>query len=240
MALRELVAKGVAANIRQVLVTEVTRMSHGLVCVAGIDLDTAEMVRPLQQDGSNWEEKSWVDTDILRIGNIVLLKPATPSGHAHHPHAAEDFRVATVTRFAHVTPAQLYAACVETADSDLDAIFAPHLVDRKYVVDGAACRSLGCVLVPVAALNTSVTPFEKVAVSWQDHGRWYNLSVTEVAIRSAAPALGKAMLDDRLAPVRGHGRVALRVGLARGWDGGDQGYDPKRCYAQLNGVIVPA
>lgn len=238
MALRKLVTMGVGAGVRQVLVTEVTRMSQGQVCVAGIDLETAAMVRPLQQDGSNWEEKSWVDADIFRAGNIVLLKPASTPGHPHPPHATEDFRVATVTKFSRVTPAQLYAACVETADADIDAIFAPHLIERKYVVDGAACRSLGCVLVPAAALHVTVTPFDKIGVSWADRNRWYNLSVTELAIRSAAPALGKALLDDRLADVRG--RIALRIGLARAWDGGDQGYDPKRCYAQLNGVIVPA
>lgn len=237
MALRELVATGTAAGVRQILVTEVTRMTHGLVCVAGIDLESAAMVRPLQRDGSNWEENTWVVPDILRVGNIVLLKPALPPAAAHPPHATEDLRAATLTRLTRVTPAQLYAACVETADPDLDAIFAPHLIDRKYVVDGTACRSLGCILVPVDALAVSV-PFDKVQVAWQDKGSWYNLSVTELAIRSAAPALGKAMLEERLAAATG--RIALRVGLARGWDGGERTYDPKRCYAQLNGAIVPA
>jgi hypothetical protein len=48
---------------RQVLVTEVTRMSDDKVCVAGIDIHSQQMVRPLYHDGSNWNEAEWVDKD---------------------------------------------------------------------------------------------------------------------------------------------------------------------------------
>ena len=81
--------------------------------------------------------------------------------------------------------------------------------------------------------------FDKVQVSWQDPpGVWHNLSVTEVAIRTPEPAIGMGLLNQRLAGVTGN--VALRLGLARGWSGPQGSHSPKRCYLQLNGLIVPA
>ena len=54
--LSDLLVANAKAGDRQVLITEVTRMTGGIVCVAGLDVATGRMVRPLQVDGSNWEE----------------------------------------------------------------------------------------------------------------------------------------------------------------------------------------
>ena len=236
--LSDLLVGNAKAGDRQVLITEVTRMTEGKVCVAGLDVATGKMVRPLKPDGSNWEEAEWVQTDYLRVGNIVGLTPASSSASTHYPHATEDFRCTYVTSLAVATPTQLYRACVETADPDLDTLFASQLVGRRYVIDGTKCRSLGCVLVDAEDLSLSV-PFDKVRVSWQEPLTvWHNLSVTEVAIRTPDADVGLRLLRARLLHVTGD--VALRVGLARGWEGADGSYDPKRCYLQLNGLIVPA
>lgn len=222
----------------QVLITEVTRMTGGKVCVAGLDIATGKLVRPLKPDGSNWEEAEWVETDYLRVGNIVGLTPASPSASTHFPHATEDFRCSYVTSLAVATPTQLYQACVETADHDIDTLFANQSIGGKYVIDGTKCRSLGCVMVDAADLRLSEF-YEKVQVSWQDSARnWHNLRVTEVGIRTPDAAVGLRLLRARLLHVTGD--VALRLGLARGWDGNDANFDPKRCYLQLNGLIVPA
>jgi hypothetical protein len=236
--LSDLLVKHDKPNDRQVLITEVTRMTNGLVCVAGIDLATGKMRRPLTEDGSNWDEATWVEKNYLRVGNIVGLTPAAAAAAPHYPHATEDFRCSYVTPLAVASPAQLYQACVETADPDLDTLFAGQLVTGKYVDDGTKCRSLGCLLVDAARLQVSV-PFDKVQVSWQDPpGVWHNLSVTEVAIRTPEPVIGMSLLNQRLAGVTGN--VALRLGLARGWAGPQGSHNPKRCYLQLNGLIVPA
>ncbi len=236
--LSDLLVGNAKAGDRQILITEVTRMTGDKVCVAGLDVATGKMVRPLKPDGSNWEEAEWVQTDYLRVGNIVGLTPASPSASSHFPHATEDFRCSHVTGLAVATPTQLYHACVESADPDIDTLFANQVVGGKYVVDGTRCRSLGCVMVDAASLRLEV-PFDKVQVSWQDAaGAWHNLSVTELPIRSPDADVGLRLLRARLLHVTGD--VALRIGLARGWNGGAANHNPLRCYLQLNGLIVPA
>lgn len=224
---------------RQVLITEVTRMSGGQVCVAGIDIQSGVMVRPLMPDGSNWDERAWVDENFHQVGNLLSFRPAI-AGHPAYPHATEDFRVAHVTLLATSSSAELYAACVETADGNIDDIFDGQLIDGKYVVADSPCRSLGCVLVNEGKIRVSAPFGSKVQVSYRDDcGTWHNLSVTELWTKNqGAPEVGAEALAERL-NVRG-GAVALRLGLARAWDGGDQGFDPKRCYLQLNGLILPA
>ena len=236
--LSDLLVGTVKAGDRQVLITEVTRMTGGIVCVAGLDVATGKMVRPLQVDGSNWEEASWVEADFFRVGNIVGLTPANSPASTQFPHAMEDFRCAMVTKLGVATPTQLYKACVETADRNVDTLFANQLVTGKYVLDGTNCRSLGCVLVDAGAISLQV-PYDKVQVSWQDPPHvWHNLSVTEVAIRTPEADVGLRLLRARLLHVTGD--IVLRLGLARGWAGADGSFDPKRCYLQLNGLIVPA
>ena len=235
--LSDLLVGNVRASDRQVLITEITRMNAGLVCVAGIDLQSGRMVRPLQPDGSNWEEAKWVRNDSIHVGSIVAVRPAV-AGPAHYPHATEDFRCANLVKVGAATDRQLYRACITTADPDIDTLFANQVIDAKYVIDGTRCRSLGCVMVDADDLRLSEYR-DKVQVSWQDPPKvWHNLSVTEVAIRTPGADVGLRLLRARLLHVTGD--VALRVGLARGWDGNDAKYNPKRCYLQLNGLIVPA
>ena len=82
-------------NTRQVLITETTRMTGDKVCVAGIDIRTGAMVRPLQGDGSNWEEGKWVDKGFMVVGNVRSFTPDSGISSAF-PHATEDFRVKSV------------------------------------------------------------------------------------------------------------------------------------------------
>lgn len=117
MALEDL-KQAIPAGHRQMLVTEVTRMKNNMVCTAGIDIHSGTMIRPLQPGGVNWPQADWVDKDFMCVGNVIVLEPATPSVSAK-PHATEDFNVATVTRIAKATPAQVFDACVETADTTL-------------------------------------------------------------------------------------------------------------------------
>lgn len=220
------------------MITEVTRMSGGLVCVAGIDLDTHRIVRPLQEDGSNWDEAQWVAGGYMHVGAILDLEPAA-QGNPAFPHASEDWRVATVAIVATASPEDLYDACVETADGSLDAIFGNMIVDGRYIIADTRCRSLGCVIIDADALRTS-GQFNKVQLSYRsDDGDWVNLPVTELQTKAYADSeAGAAALAARIAAV--DGPVTLRIGLGRAWDGGDQNFDPKRCYIQLNGIVLPA
>ena len=234
MALQEL-QQAIPAGHRQMLVTEVTRMGDGMVCVAGIDVASGAMIRPLQPDGRNWPEDKWVDTGRMRVGNMLSLALAAPAV-SDKPHGTEDVRVARIAGLGAATAAALFDACVETADDDLTDIIGDYLIDDKYVEERADCRSLGCLIVDTDSVSVS-KPFEKIRVSFNDaDGVRHHLSVTELAF-DGQDDNALAALRNRMA---GHDRVALRIGLARAWRGRNGEYDPRRCYLQLNGVIVPA
>lgn len=227
--------RDVPAGHRQMLVTEVTRMKHGMVCVAGLDVHTGTMIRPLQPGGVNWPQADWVDKDFMRVGNVLVLEPAAPTA-SDKPHATEDFAVATVTRVATATPDQLFDACVATADVALSDIFGDSLIDDKYVEEFADCRSLGCLVVDTDDVAVS-SNFDKVSLVYDDAtGRRHYIKVTELAFAAQDEAAADA-LRERIA---GHDQVALRLGLARAWQGPNGEYDPRRCFLQLNGVIAPA
>lgn len=234
MALQDL-KQAIPAGHRQMLVTEVTRMSDDMVCVAGIDTASGLMIRPLQPDGRNWPEDKWVDTGRIVVGNLLSLSLAPPAV-SDKPHGTEDVRIARVTQIGTATPAQLFAACLETADDDIADIVGHHLIDDKYVEERADCRSLGCLIVAGESVSVS-KPYDKIRVSFNDaDGMRHHLSVTELSFDAQDDA-ALAALRDRIV---GHDRVALRIGLARAWRGRNGEYDPRRCYLQLNGVIVPA
>ena len=223
---------------RLVLITDVTRMSGNQVCVAGIDVENKVMVRPLTPDGLNWDEGEWVKEGFYEVGNLVSFRSA-PAGNAAYPHANEDYRVSFVTPVEKASLIDLYSACVETSDNSADSIFNGQLVDNKYVIANSICRSLGCILVNRDDLRVS-DYYGKVQISYRDAcGRWYNFPVTELWTKKHGDsAVAAPALENRLNGC--NGAVVLRIGLARAWDGGSQAFDPKRCYVQVNGLILPA
>lgn len=224
---------------REVLITEVTRMGDGIVCVAGIDVATDRVVRPLQGDGSNWEEGEWVQSGLIAIGNVLLLRPVASSPKAALPHGHEDTRVDHVTVARKASPAELYDACRRTADPSLESIVGDTLVEGKYIKEGTDCRSLGCLMMDGSDLRFS-GKFGKVQVSWRDEmGVWHNLKLTDLATSQAADTEAEAKRLEAAA-MFADGAVALRIGLARAWVGPNGDWNPKRCTLQLNGLVFPA
>ena len=238
MSLEKLQQKFPPTENKQVLVTEVTRMTGGQVCVAGLDIHSGVMVRPLQPSGHNWPEEKWVGGGYLVVGNVISLA-AAKAGNSSYPHASEDFRVARVGKQGEASAAELYAACAETSDQSLEDIFGGNLVEGKYALANSECRSLGSISIRAQKLRAT-TFYGKTQVSYQDRWKtWHNLPVTELQTKNKGDAdAGTQSLSARLTSA-GWQDVILRLGLARSWDGGDQGFDPKRCYLQLNGIILP-
>lgn len=234
MSLADLAGKYPADETRHILVTEVTRMSGGRVCVAGLDIHNGTMVRPLQPSGANWEEAKWVPK-FMKVGNLLSLEPAA-KGTSDYPHRTEDYRVSKVTRLEEVSAEQLYEACLETADGSIDDIFDGELHDDKYIDDKTECRSLGCVIVPKNKLTANVS-YDKPHLNMHLGGfDWYNPSITELGLRSVPAENAQNQLQARIAAATK--APAIRLGLARAWAGkGENTYDPKRCYLQINGII---
>lgn len=219
------------------VVTEVTRMKNGVVCVAAIDIATKKTIRPLQPTGDNWEETKWYHNDIMKVGNVVEVERynRAPTGF---PHATEDTFLSRAGKIGSLSQADLYEICRETADQTVSNLFSKNIVDNKYVPDGIVCRSLGCVTVPAKSIYPHVE-FDKVRLRFIDaDGTTYDPPVTEMQTKETGDAYtGLAALQKRLDD---HGRlnpIVLRLGLTRGWAGPHGEFQPKRCTIQVNGLI---
>lgn len=224
---------------RQVLITEVTRMSGGLICAAGLDIHVGTMVRPLQGNGTNWEEAEWVTTGYMHVGNVLSFVSAD-QGHPDYPHASEDFRVSQVKCLGQVSQHDLYEACHETAYEDMESIFDGNLIENKYVVAGTCCRSLGCIMLPRRKIKIQES-YGKIQVSYLDKNSiWHNLKITDLVTKNYEEIdAGMEALKNRLACSSVIQPIVLRLGLARPWAGTNSDYNPKRCYVQANGIIFP-
>jgi hypothetical protein len=222
---------------RPILMTEVTRMTGGIVCVAGIDVHTGAMVRPLNPDGTNWPEAKWCHADIMVVGNIISVER-----HARvptlYPHATEDMSLIRAFKVGDINREALHDVCLETQDASISHIFAANTIDGKYINDGTKCRSLGCIAIRPDRIHAHVF-FDKLRINIHDSdGRYYDPPVTELETKNIGDAnAGLAALQARLAAHDQDYPIVFRIGLTRGWDGPDHDWNPKRCTIQINGII---
>lgn len=222
---------------RPILMTEVTRMTGGIVCVAGIDVHTGAMVRPLYPNGNNWPEADWCPNDIMVVGNIISVERHSRVPTLY-PHATEDMSVVRAFKSGNISKNDLHDVCAELHDASISAIFAANTIDGKYINDGTNCRSLGCIAIPPNRIHAHVF-YDKLRINIQDSdGSYYDPPVTELETKNAGDAnAGMAALKVRLAAHNQNYPIVLRIGLTRGWDGPDHDWNPKRCTIQVNGIV---
>ncbi|WP_125996553.1 hypothetical protein [Sphingomonas sp. S-NIH.Pt15_0812] len=222
---------------RPILMTEVTRMTGGLVCVAGIDIHAGTMARPLYPNGNNWPEAEWCPTDIMVVGNIISVErhPRVPT---LYPHATEDMSVVRAFKSGDISKKSLHDVCRELHDASISSIFSQTVIDGKYISDGTNCRSLGCIEITPDRIHPHVF-YDKLRINIHDiDGRYYDPPVTELETKNTGDAnAGLAALQARLAAHDHDYPIILRIGLTRGWVGPDHNWDPKRCTIQINGIV---
>ena len=230
-----------------VLVTEVTRMKGGRFCVAGWDVHTGRMVRPLPPAGQNWQlhhgRAPFVPGQLLNC-RPGRRRAATPI----LPHCTEDlFLAGHPYVLAHLDEPQLYQLLLETIDRSMIDVFGQELIEGRYLEEGSGRRSLGGIVVPRAKLFFYHDLGRlRLHLIDADHSR-HDLAVTDdKLLHYFSPGLeepdhhfGEKEANEWLElndPAVG---IILRIGLARGWAGTEKAWNPRRCYAQLNGIICP-
>lgn len=218
-------------------------MSNGVYCVAGFDIHSEKMIRPLQPPASNWRLTS---RSVFAPCNLVAFKYTGSRGNGAYPHRTEDTVVVGQPRLLEtLRPADAYSVLEASLYDTIADLYENNLIEGKYVDDGTRCRSLGGVAVPIRKLRFEEY-FGKLRLHIQDaDGRFYSLGVTSDELRSSfhdnrarAPDISAA--NEWLARFAAESYAILRLGLARAWDGKEQKYDPKRCFLQLNGLVVDA
>ncbi len=227
----------------QLVITDVTRMQEGRVCIAGYDKDL-KCVRPVLPPPGIHESMLYSRAEPIvfpfAVAEFDLLQP-TP-----HPPHTEDIRYdPTSVRFIkRLEESRRRNALVKTLFPDVQALFdVPiHSDVGHYVMDGSGPRSLGT----VQPLRIIKTIYEQ-----SPEGKWkyrigfvdgdettYWLTVTDLVWRyycddQCRPGRAPQVISSEMTSMLKSSEVYLRIGLARGW----KEY-PDRCFIQLTGVYT--
>ncbi len=241
----EIVRKYATPDEIIVLVTEVTRMSRGVDCGAGRNVEPQTMVRPLQTDGSNWQLGS--NRRVFGVGHLIHCRPSGARGPTM-PHSSEDTRLhGTPSLLEELSDDAVHALVLPSAAPSVAKAIGLPLIENKYVEEGARCRSLGGVRVGRRQIQFR-DDWGKLRLSIAEpDGTSYDLKVTSDWLQhlfspsdeEAEPHFGVNEGNEWLDANGEKDVIVLRVGLARPWDGRENRWRPKRCYLQLNGIICP-
>jgi len=223
-----------------VVVNHVTRMTAPRICVAGIETETFEHVRPttpaydlitrrlLRQEGG-----------VFRMGAVVDLGPVTPEPA---PPESEDHRFQT-NRARHVEDLADFAfldLLDEVASPSLQDGFGPELerVGWKYAVDaGTGDRSLAVLKARRRPALEIDDKYGRLQLLFNDPDQRTYLSVTDVRFFEADHhTIRRDVVADVAGRLRSGVEAFLMLGLARAYRASHD--DRDRHWLQLNGLVL--
>lgn len=238
-----------AGAVREIVtITDLTRMSGNLVCLAGC-LPDGRWVRPLFRFGSRHPDEPWLYQGAgvaIRPFAAVEMRFFEQPADLLPPHT-EDWLVDRAYARRHdLDPVERHELLSGSAAPSVDLAFGATVEGDgegwgRWVMAGGGERSLATVRVgAVRGVLFGVGPHGKreYRLRFEDEtGAPFRLMVTDLAFRYrldalvdrdglSYPAAARALLDRLQTP-----DVFLRVGLARRW-----AKHPDRCYLQVNGV----
>jgi hypothetical protein len=219
----------------RIIVTHLTRMQPGYICVAGVDADTGRQVRPVLQ-GRLRTELLVTQGGFLDMATLVDLGPVEPCGH---PPEVEDhrFELRHARALGLVAAEAFWAALTAGAATRLGAIFGPEL---ERVGNGCAVRegggnaSLGA-LIPAAAPLLRLTDEGKLRLIVMDGALRVSLPVTDLRLFERDHVTPRRALVGAIAARLARPTACvLCVGLTRPWQKPDE--RAPRHWLQVNNI----
>jgi putative nucleic acid modification protein with dual OB domain len=217
-----------------VLITHLTRMQPGYICVAGIQPDTGKHIRPVL-NGRLGRTLLRRDGGVFEIGAIVDLGATTHVGEAPE---TEDYRfsVENLRYRERVRPAEFWKYLDRTSSNKLKDIFGGELEQRdsSCTVDINSGRASLGHLVPAEISNIEVDPWDKIRIHLSDSKFNPNLSVTDLRLYKEDQKTPRRRIVERAAKQIAKGEVVLAVGLTRAW--AKRGDASPRHWLQINNI----
>jgi hypothetical protein len=221
----------------RLLVTHLTRMRVGFVCVAGMVPSTGAHVRPVVPGRRLRRAEIEIGGSEIVIGTELDLGAVTP---VPSPPEVEDhaFVPGVARRIRDWPPTDLAPFLHTYAASSLEVIFGSSLEPDGATASmaiGAGTASLGC-LAPTDQPTISVDAYDKVKLALEDGGNTFSVTVADLRLYEADQKTPDAAAIRRLqAELEGESEVFLAVGLSRPF--AKSGGAPRH-WLQINNVHV--
>lgn len=201
----------------QIIINHLTRMADRHICVAGLDLETNDHVRPVLAGSRIRAEQLRENGGVFEIGAIIELGAVRDVGS---PPEVEDrlFRIDAAQHVRRLEATEYWQLVERSAKSTLRGLFGDDLepVGPGLTIPvGGGTASLGC-LRPRSQPRLYVNPEGKARVWLRDGDSEYNLSLTDV--RFYGDDLGTPDSDtvvDAAERIRHGAEVILAVGFGR-------------------------
>jgi hypothetical protein len=224
----------------RIVVNHLTRMQPGFICVAGLELDSDEHVRPSTGDRLSNRLLARYGGP-FDIGAIVDLGPTRPAGR---PPELEDysFQPRHARAVGHCPPDEFWARLEAVSSGSLTDLFGRELTrrgPRSCAVDaGRGAASLGC-LVPAEPPTLDVQPRpgrpDSMRLRVRDGRLALDLGVTDIRLYGPDHVTpDRARIADVAARLGRGVRTILAVGLTRA-TAGSPDYPPVH-WLQVNSI----
>jgi hypothetical protein len=228
--------------ITDLVVTDLTRMQQGKICIAGYD-NQRRAVRPVLPPPGIPESALYQDEKPI-IYPFALVRFDLREADPQPPHSEDVRYVADSPQFVRVIQSRETVLSWSLFPSVAEIFGQPVMSGPgHYVLDCQGERSLGTVqlkevheVIYAAGEETDAWDYR---LKFEDaHGQIYRLKITDLTWQYYCHSLRSETYDPmrlaaELTKILQERRVFLRIGLSRGWK-----KFPERCFLQVNGVYT--
>lgn len=227
----------------QLVITDLTRMHRGMVCIAGYDKDL-HCIRPILPPPGISEHQLLAPNGKPIIFPFAVVELDLLEPRPEPPHTEDVYFFSPSPRL--LRPAKDPRQVLEkTTFETVQALFEQpiHNDFGFYVMEGHGPRSLGTIH-PASIAQVGYEP-EPGRGAWDyrlaftdARGDIYRLKITDLTWQSYCQSLRNEQRDPakialELTDLLQSSDVFLRIGLARGWK-----EHPERCYLQITGIYT--
>ncbi len=225
------------------VVTDLTRMQHGHVCIAGYDTHKTciRLVRP-PPDGI--PESSIIQNQQATVFPFAVIEADVLDNQPDPPHVEDHLYAPESLRFIRrADEVKKEKVLSWSLHKTLHELFGQPILESPghYVLAGQGAHSLGTILtnaIKCVEYKEGPEGAWDYRITFKDAEHWYNLKITDLTWHYYCDLLradGREPADiaaELTATVR-RLKVYLRIGLSRGW----KKY-PGRCFLQVNGILT--
>ena len=226
----------------KIVITDLTRMQDGRVCVAGYD-EHGACIRPVLPPPGIQESSLYVDGCPIVFPFAIVEYDLVE--HTPQPPHTEDhlFDPSAVRGCGRLHSSKCRDFLFQQRFASVERIFEQpiHADAGYYLADGRGLRSLGTIRLEsslTVLFDEDTSHNLKPRIAFVDAtGAAYRLAVTDLAWRyyaetmHTAQRLASSTVAAELQAALQAKEIFLRIGLARGWS-----QHPDRCYLQVTGI----